>query len=214
MKKLTAILLALVMLLTLAACGDNKDSSAGIQKNSSAGNVATTPEDIATLYMKAYVNGDFATTEKYLLYDPETVAMERMTSLDKDMDYFYQIASEAVATNVTNWSELQKAAQELIHIQTKAEAGGDYTIAINYESSKALTLEELSSGYAAQLEYVQRHGNVDIASITEVQLVTITGKLSTAKGVTTDTIDVVLVKYQGSWKVLEPDYSIISNIVN
>ena len=199
MKKILAALLALVMLLSLAACSEKKSSTAS---------APTSPEDIACLYMKAASNGDFATTESYLIYDPEVLADHRMAALNMSETEFYRMASNQVDTAVTNWRDLQKAAQKMVREQMQAQYGDNYAIAVETVSSKSITLEELNSAYGHLLAEAKEKASVDVSAITEAKIVTVAGTLRSNNGTETDTSDVVMVKFPDGWKVLDPDASI------
>ena len=197
MKKLLALLLAMAMILTLTACGGDKDDDKG---------VANKPEEVAKAFVKAELYNDVKELKGLWAYDYE--AMIKDETLDEygtEADFFEE-AGEEYGEDINSWNDAYAVVKKYQKEYMEERYGKDFKVSITVtdtvemdEDELAWTVEDLIDSYE---DYVDES---DLNKVKEGVIVTVDIVIEGDEGEDEETYDVYLIKVDGKWKVADYD---------
>ncbi len=200
MKKLLALLLAIAMLATLCACGKKGDDEKGVKND---------PEAVAEAFVEAMELDDIASLIDLYAYDYEAVVQDdALDEYDSEEDFFEAI-SEEYGEDIDSWKDAYKAVLKESKEYLKDAYGSDYKIKVKASDTVDLDEEELEEVKEDLFDYDDYIDQDKVEEIEEAKEVTVDASISGEDGEDEGTVVVVVVKYDGKWKVA--DYRFVND---
>lgn len=209
MKKLLALLLAAVMLLTLCACGKKEEKPAEETKPT----YGTPPaEDIATVaeqFVVALCTQDKLTVFDLFCYDAlQQWKDKELAQYDKtEAEYCAEAQAQAdeqglVLEYAIDTMEDYLAAGHEVDAQYKLEAYGAYTIRVEAFESTRMTEQEVADWRAVVLSTGGDYASEEaVNTITEIHNVKVRFIIEGEKKTKNETYLVYVANFQGEWRV-------------
>ena len=194
MKKLLALLLAVAMLVTLCTACDKKSKSEGS---------ANDPESVAEDFAKAIEAQDHASLFDLYAYDYEAYLQESTLDEYDSEDDFFEELSEMYDEEIDSWKDAYKAVLNRNKDQLEDEYGSDYKIKAKASDTVDLDEDELEEVKEDLLDWDDYIDEDEIEKIKDAKKITVDATISGEDGEDEGTVVVIVVKYDGKWKVAD-----------
>ncbi|MBQ3202524.1 MAG: hypothetical protein IJB36_02645 [Clostridia bacterium] len=194
MKKLLALLLAVAMLVTLCAACDKKSKNEGS---------ANDPESVAEKFVKAIEARDHASLFDLYACDYEAYMQDNtLEDYDSEEDFFEDI-SEMYDEEIDSWKDAYKAVLNRNKDQLEDKYGSDYKIKAKASDAVDLDEEELEEVKEDLLDWDDYIDEDEVEKIKDAKKITVDASISGEDGEDEGTVVVIVVKYDGKWKVAD-----------
>lgn len=208
MKKVLALLLAAVMLLSFTACGDN--DSKKDKDNNKGGNqtVANDAEAIAEAAILATQMEDYRAMIDLCFFDyAGHLKKGALEEFDSESEFFEMMGTQ-YDTTIKSWDDVFTAVYNAAKKSCAEYYGKDYKTSTKVIRSRDLTkdkLAELTAEWAT--EYGGFYDAAKLAAVTEAKEITVKATIKGSEGEDSVNFIAIVIKYDGQWKAADYDYA-------
>ena len=195
MKKLLALLLAMAMILTLTACGGDKDDDKG---------VANKPEEVAKAFVKAELYNDVKELKGLWAYDYEAMIQDETLDEYGTEEDFFEEAGEEYGEDINSWNDAYAMVKKLQKEYMEERYGKGFKVTVSADKSIKMDedeLDDLIDDLKDEYEgYVNRS---DLNDVQEGVIVPVTIVIKGDNQEQEQTYGVYVIKLGKKWKVAD-----------
>lgn len=163
----------------------------------------TSPEYVALKYGEAVATWDLKGQAELAAYDfKSNYLYSEKTHSFTDEETYFEDMSDQLNEDITNWDEYFEAVRQFLS-DTYESVDGEYTVTCELTRTKDVSVKKVYNTNKDFISRIERTTDFDYNDVDECKQITVKAKYDTdEEGIQRRTIDIFLVKINGSWRVL------------